>query len=388
MKNIYLDYAATTPTDPEVLKAMQPYFFEKFGNASSPHAIGQEAKKAIEDARQNLADFIGAKLEEIVFTSGGTESNNHAILGVVHAMQAKGNHVITSKIEHHSVLESISHLERQGIKTTYLPVDKDGFVDPQDVSKAITDKTILISIMHANNEIGTIQPIAEIGKIAKEKGIVFHADCVQTVGHIPVNVDALNVDLLPVAAHKFYGPKGVGALYIRKGTKVSRFLLGGDQERGRRASTHNLPGIVGLGKAVKICKAQMNDEIRTQTVLRDKIINEISRRVEGAYLNGHPQKRLPNNINFSFTGVDGESLLMSLDMAGISVSMGSACTSGALEPSYVLRAIGVKDELALGSLRVTIGRWTKEEQVDYFLDHLPKTIENLRKPSPSHKAKK
>ena len=384
-KNIYLDYASTTPTDPEVLKAMQPFFFEKFGNASSPHTVGQEAKKAIEDARQTLSSFIGAKLEEIVFTSGGTESNNHAILGVIHAMQSKGNHVITSKIEHHSVLEAISHLERQGIKVSYLGVDKNGFVNPEDVRKAVTDKTVLISIMHANNEIGTIQPIAEIGKIAKEKGITFHSDCIQTVGHIPVNVDELNLDLLSIAAHKFYGPKGVGALFIRKGTKISRFLLGGDQERGRRASTHNLPGIVGLGKAVELCKVQMSEEIRTQTTLRDKIINEISRRIDDAYLNGHATQRLPNNINFSFAGVDGESLLMSLDMAGISVSMGSACTSGALEPSYVLRAIGVKDELALGSLRITLGRWTKEEQVDYFLDHLPKTIEQLRKMSSSGK---
>ncbi len=384
-KNIYLDYASTTPTDPEVLKAMQPFFFEKFGNASSPHTVGQEAKKAIEDARQTLSSFIGAKLEEIVFTSGGTESNNHAILGVIHAMQSKGNHVITSKIEHHSVLEAISHLERQGIKVSYLGVDKNGFVNPEDVRKAVTDKTVLISIMHANNEIGTIQPIAEIGKIAKEKGITFHSDCIQTVGHIPVNVDELNLDLLSIAAHKFYGPKGVGALFIRKGTKISRFLLGGDQERGRRASTHNLPGIVGLGKAVELCKVQMSEEIRTQTTLRDKIINEISRRIDDAYLNGHATQRLPNNFNFSFAGVDGESLLMSLDMAGISVSMGSACTSGALEPSYVLRAIGVKDELALGSLRITLGRWTKEEQVDYFLDHLPKTIEQLRKMSSSGK---
>jgi len=381
-KRVYLDYAATTPTDPEVLKAMQPYFFDKFGNASSIHSFGQEAKKAIEDTRETLASFLGADPSEIVFTSGGTESNNFAIEGVAYALEKKGNHIISSAIEHHAVTEPCKFLEKHGFKTTYVGVDKYGLVSPEDIKKAITDKTILITVMHANNEIGTIQPIVEIGKLAKEKGIYFHTDAVQTVGHIPVNVNDLNVDLLSLSAHKFYGPKGVGALYIRKGTRIERFLHGGDQEKGRRASTHNTVGIVGLGKAIELCRQRMADEAEFQISLRDKLIKEVTIKISEVYLNGHPTKRLPNNANFSIKYIEGESILLNLDMVGIAASTGSACTSSSLEPSHVLLAIGLSHELAHGSLRVTLGRWTKKEDIDYLLEHLPGIAEKLRAMSP------
>jgi cysteine desulfurase len=382
MKRVYLDYAATTPTDPEVLKAMQPYFFDKFGNPSSIHSFGQEAKKAIEDARETLASFLGAEPSEIVFTSGGTESNNFALFGVAYALEKKGNHIIASAIEHHAVTEPCKFLEKHGFKTTYVGVDKYGLVWLEDIKKAITDKTILISVMHANNEIGTIQPIAEIGKLAKVKGIYFHTDAVQTVGHIPVNVNDLNVNLLSLSAHKFYGPKGVGALYIRKGTRLMRFLHGGDQEKDRRASTHNTPGIVGLGKAIELCQEKMADEAEFQITLRDKLIKEVTTKVSEVYLNGHPTLRLPNNANFSIKYIEGESILLNLDMLGIAASTGSACTSSSLEPSHVLLAIGLSHELAHGSLRVTLGRWTKKEDIDYLLEHLPKVAEKLRAMSP------
>ncbi len=382
MERIYLDYAATTPADPEVIKAMQPYFFEKFGNPSSIHSFGREAKKAIEESRETVASFLGAKPEEIVFTSGGTESDNSAIKGVAFVRKIKGNHIITSAIEHHAVLEPCKVLEKMGFKVTYVKVDKYGSVNPEDIKKAITDKTILISVMHANNEIGVIEPVAEIGKIAKEKGIYFHIDAVQTVGHIPVNVDELNVDLLSLSAHKFYGPKGVGALYIRKGARVERFLDGGDQEKGRRASTHNTPGIVGLGKAIELCRERMGDEARFQVGLRDKLIKEITKKIPEVYLNGHPNKRLPNNVNFSVKYIEGESMLLNLDMLGIAASTGSACTSTSLEPSHVLLAIGLSHEIAHGSLRFSLGRWSKEGDVDYLLEHLPKIAETLRAMSP------
>lgn len=382
MKRIYLDYAATTPTDPEVIKAMEPYFFEKFGNPSSIHSFGQEAKKAIEDSREKVALFLGAKPEEIVFTSGGTESNNFAIVGVANACENKGNHIIASAIEHHAVGEPCKFLEKRGFKVTFVGVDKYGLVDPDDVKKAITDKTILISVMHANNEIGTIQPIAEIGRVAKEKGIYFHTDAVQTVGHIPVNVDKLNLDLLSLSAHKFYGPKGVGALYIRKGTRLERFLHGGDQERGRRASTHNTAGIVGLAYALQLCEAKMQDEANFQLRLRDKLIKEIPNKISEVYLNGHPIQRLPNNVNYSIKYIEGESTLLNLDMLGIAASTGSACTSSSLEPSHVLLAIGLSHEVAHGSLRFTLGRWSKQEDVDYLLEHLPKVVTTLRAMSP------
>jgi len=382
MRRIYFDYAATTSTDPQVVEAMKPYFTDKFGNSSSLHSFGQEAKKAIEDSRETLAGFLGAKPEEIVFTSGGTESNNYALEGVAFANEMKGNRIITSQIEHHSVDEPLRFLEKRGFKVSRIGVDKEGVVSIKDIKKAITEKTVLISVMHANNEIGTIQPIAEIGKIARERGILFHTDAVQTVGHIPVNVDELGVDLLSLSAHKFYGPKGVGALYIRKGTKISRFLHGGDQERGRRASTHNTPGIVGLGEAIRICAKNMKKEAEFQSTLRDKIIKEIPRRISEVRLNGHPSLRLPNNVNFSIKYIEGESILLNLDMLGIAASTGSACTSSSLEPSHVLLAIGLSHDIAHGSLRITLGRWSKEEEVDYLLEHLPQVVEKLRKMSP------
>ncbi len=387
MKRFYLDYAATTPCDLEVLKAMEPYFFEKFGNPSSIHSFGQEAKKAIEDARETLAKFIGAKPEEIIFTSGGTESDNFALFGVTDALEKKGNHIITSVIEHHAVFEPAKFLEKKGFKVSFIKVGKDGLVDPADIKKAITDKTILVSIMHANNEIGTIQPISEIGRIARESGVYFHTDAVQTVGHIPTKVDELNVDLLSLAAHKFYGPKGVGALYVRKGTRINNFLRGGDQERNRRASTHNTPGIVGLGKAIELCQAKMQEEADFQIRLRDKLIKELPLQIPEIYLNGHPKKRLPNNVNYSIKYIEGESILLNLDMLGIAASTGSACTSTSLEPSHVLLAIGLPHEIAHGSLRFSLGRWSKEEDVDYLLEHLPKIVEKLRAMSPLYQKK-
>jgi cysteine desulfurase len=382
MEKVYLDYAATTPCDPEVLKAMEPYFLKEFGNASSIHSFGQEAKKAIENAREITASFIGAKPEEIVFTSGGTESNNFAVEGAAFGLEKKGNHIVTSAIEHHAVLEPCKFLEKRGFKTTVVKVDKYGLVSPADIKKSITDKTILISLMHANNEIGTIQPIAEIGTIAKERGICFHTDAVQTVGHIPVNVNTLNVDLLSLSAHKFYGPKGVGALYIRKGTRIERFLHGGDQEKGRRASTYNTPGIVGLGRALELCLAQMDEESRFQSGLRDRLIKAITEKIDETNLNGHPTMRLPNNANISIRYIEGESMLLSLDMQGIAVSTGSACTSTSLEPSHVLLAMGLSHEAAHGSLRFSLGRWTKEQDIDYLLMHLPPIVAKLRAMSP------
>ena len=387
MKRVYLDYAATAPTDPEVIKAMEPYLFEKFGNPSSIHSFGQEAKKGMEDAREKLASFLGAKPEEIIYTCGGTESDNTAIFGVAHALEKKGNHIITSKIEHHAISEPCKFLEKKGIKVTYVGVDKNGLVSEDDVKKAITDKTILISIMYANNEIGTIQPIAQIGKIAREKGICFHTDAVQSVGHIPTDVNELNVDLLSLSGHKFYGPKGVGALYVRRATRLERFLHGGDQEKDRRASTHNTPGIVGLGKAIELCQKNMKQEADLQTRLRDKIIREIPRRIPEVFLNGHPTQRLPNNVNLSIKYIEGESILLNLDMLGIAASTGSACTSTSLEPSHVLLAIGLSHELAHGSLRLTIGRWTKEEEIDYLIEQLPPIVEKLRAMSPLYDKK-
>lgn len=387
MKRIYLDYAATTPTDPEVIEAMQPYFFEKFGNPSSIHSFGQEAKKAIEDAREKVAAFLGAKPEEIVFTSGGTESDNFAVKGVALALLNKGNHIVTTAIEHHAVIEPCKSLEKKGFKVTYVGVDKYGLVSPDDIKKAISDKTVLISVMHANNEIGTIQPVCEIGKIAREKGIYFHTDTVQTVGHIPVNVNELNADLLSLSAHKFYGPKGVGALYIRKGTRIERLLEGGDQERGRRASTHNTTGIVGLGKAIELCREKMDEEAKFQSALRDKLIAGIQKTIPEVQLNGHAIKRLPNNVNFSVKYVEGESMLLNLDMLGIAASTGSACTSTSLEPSHVLLGIGLAHEIAHGSLRFTMGRWTKEEDIEFLLEHLPKIVKTLRQMSPLYDKK-
>jgi len=385
MKNIYLDYAATTPTDPRVVQAMAPCFTEFYGNPSSLHAFGQTAKHLVEEARQTMASFIGASPEEIIFTSGGTESNNAVIVGIALARRDKGNHIITSKIEHHAILEPCRYLEKQGYEVTYLPVDNDGLVDPVEVENAMTDKTILISIMHANNEIGTVQPIAEIGRIARERGVYFHTDAVQTFGHLPIHVDELQADLLSASGHKLYGPKGVGILYVRKGTRILPFLRGGDQEKGRRASTHNVPGIVGLGKAVSLAKTEMGQEMEHLATLRDALIQGICGNIKHSRLNGHPVKRLPNNVNVSIAYVEGESMLLNLDMEGIACSTGSACSSASLEPSHVLSAIGLPHELAHGSLRFSLGKPTSKDDINRVLEVLPGIVEKLRSMSPLYK---
>jgi cysteine desulfurase len=382
MKRIYLDHAATTPTHPDVIAEMQPYFSEKFGNPSSIHSFGQEAKAAMEKAREQVAGLIGCSAPEIVFTSGGTESDNFAINGVVIANEKKGNHIITTTIEHHAVLETCKFLEKRGIKVAYLPVDKYGLVKPEDVAKAVTDKTILVSVMHANNEIGTIEPVAEIAKATKEKGVYFHADAVQTVGSIPVDVNKLGIDLLSMSSHKFYGPKGVGALYIRKGTRMAPFLRGGGQERRRRASTENVPGIVGFGKACELAKQELQSRIKHLTPLRDKLIKGLLAKIPDVVLNGHPEKRLPKNVDITVKYVEGESMLLNLDMAGIAVSTGSACSSGSLEPSHVMMAIGTSPELAHGSIRFTLGRSTTDEDIDRVLAVFPGIVDKLRKMSP------
>jgi cysteine desulfurase len=385
MKKIYLDNAATTPTDKRVLEAMLPYFTEIFGNPLSLHTFGQDARHFTDESRNKIASFIGAKPGEIIFTSGGTESNNSAIKGIAYARREKGNHIITSKIEHHSILEPCRFLERQGFAVTYLPVDKYGMVDPDEVKNAITDKTILISIMHANNEIGTIQPIREIGDIARDKGVYFHTDTVQTMGHLPVDVNDLNVDSLSASAHKLYGPKGVGILYVRKGARISSFMHGGDQEKGRRASTHNVPGIVGFGKAVELAKEEMVEEMEQLSSLRDDLIKGILARIDYSFLNGHAHLRLPNNVNVSIPYVEGESMLLKLDMEGIACSTGSACSSSSLEPSHVLTAIGLPHELSHGSLRFTLGRSTTKDDIEYVLEVLPVIVEKLRAMSPLYK---
>jgi len=379
MQRIYFDYASTTPVDPAVVTAMTPYFNEKFGNVSSPHVFGREANKALEDARERLAGFIDAQGGEIIFNSGATEGNNHAIIGVARALGDKGNHIIVSSIEHHSVLEPVEYLkEKEGFQITYIDVDEDGLVKPDDIEEAITDKTILVAVMYASNEIGTIQPIPEIGVITKEHNVLFLVDAVQAVGHIPVNVNDLQVDLLSVSAHKFYGPKGIGALYVRKGTKISPFLLGGGQEQGQRSSTQNVAGVVGLSQAIELCDRRMNEEAILQARLRDRVLKDIPENIKGVKINGHLTQRLPNNIHFSFDKIQGESLLMSLDMANFAASMGSACTSAALKSSHVLKAIGLSDELAYGALRITLGRWTTKEHIDYLLEQLPDLVNQLR----------
>jgi cysteine desulfurase len=382
MRRLYLDHAATTPTHPEVVKAMLPFLTDAFGNPASIYSYGQEARGAIEEARIKVAELIGARSEEIVFTSGGTEADNFALKGITYASEHKGNHVITTSIEHHAVLEVAKFLEKKGLRITYLPVDKYGLVDPDNVKKAITDKTILISIMHANNEVGTIQPVKEIGEIAREAGIHFHSDAVQTVGHIPVNVDKLKVDLLSISAHKLYGPKGVGALYIRKGTKLVSFVHGGEQEKRRRAGTENVPGIVGLGKAVELAGQEMNKEMERLAGLRDKLVKGLLATIDHVRLNGHPTRRLPNNVNVSVDFVEGESMLLNLDLESICASTGSACSSASLEPSHVLLALGLSPEQAHGSLRFTLGRENTEADIEQVLEVLPGIVAKLRAMSP------
>lgn len=383
---IYFDHAATTSVKPEVLEAMLPYFTEKFGNASSIYSLGRESKKAIEEARDKVSTAIGAQPKELFFTGSGTEADNWAIKGVAYANKAKGNHIITSAIEHPAVLHTCQMLESEGFEVTYLPVDKDGLLTPDQVRNAIKKETILITIMFANNEIGTIQPIAEIGKVAKEKGVYFHTDAVQAVGNIPIDVGNMNIDLLSLSSHKFYGPKGVGALYIRKGVKISSFVHGGHQERGRRASTENVPGIIGLGKAIEMATNNIDNYNKKLVALRDRTIQEISNRIPFIKLNGHPTHRLPGNVNFSFEFIEGESLLLMLDMKGIAASSGSACTSGSLDPSHVLLAIGLPHEIAHGSLRISLGDENTDEDVDYLLEVLPMIVGRLREMSPLYEA--
>lgn len=386
-RKVYMDHAATTPLSKEVLEEMYPYFSNIFGNPSSIHGFGREARKAIDLARDRVAKALNAKAEEIYFTGGGSESDNWAIKGVALANRNKGNHIITSSIEHHAVLHTCEFLEKQGFDVTYLPVDEYGMVDPEDVRKAINSNTILISIMFANNEIGTIQPIKEIGAIAREKGVYFHTDAVQAVGHVPIDVQDMNIDLLSLSGHKLYGPKGVGALFIRKGVKIAPLMHGGAQERNRRAGTENVPGIVGLGKAVELANENMEASNERLVRLRDRLIQGIFSKIDHIRLNGHPTKRLPGNVNISFEYIEGESLLLSLDMKGIAASSGSACTSGSLDPSHVLLAIGLSHEIAHGSLRLTLGEENTEEDVDYVLEVLPDIVNRLRAMSPLFAAK-
>jgi cysteine desulfurase len=381
-RHIYMDHAATTPVNPQVLEAMLPYFTDKFGNASSIYSIGRESKKALEEAREKVAKALGAMPREIFFTGSGTEADNWAIKGTAYANKDKGKHIITTSIEHHAVLHACQYLESDGFTVTYLPVDENGLVSPQQVLDAITPETILISIMFANNEIGTIQPIGEIGKIAKEKGIIFHTDAVQAIGNIPVNVNDLNIDLLSLSGHKFYGPTGVGALYIKKGVKIASFMHGGAQERGRRASTENVPAIVGLGKAIELATENIDEYNKKLIELRDRTINEVMEKIPFVRLNGDRYRRLPGNVNFSFEFIEGESLLLMLDMKGIAASSGSACTSGSLDPSHVLLAIGLPHEIAHGSLRITFGEENTHEEIDYLMEVLPTVVNRLREMSP------
>ncbi|MEM7819258.1 MAG: cysteine desulfurase NifS [Candidatus Aenigmatarchaeota archaeon] len=380
---IYLDNAATTPVDPNVLKAMKPYFNKKYGNASSLHSFGREAHEALTKSRETIANFLNVQINEIKFTSCGTESNNLALKGIAFANKDKGKHIITSKIEHHCILEVCEWLKKHGFDVTYLPVDKYGFVNPNDVENAIRKDTILVSIMHANNEIGTIEPIDEIGKICKDHDVYFHTDAVQSFGKIPINTK--NIDLVSISSHKIYGPKGVGALMIKNDVKIEPLLHGGGHEFGLRSGTENVAGIVGFAKAVEICKKTMKNEEKRQIRMRDTLIKNILK-IENSFLNGHPTKRLPNNVNVCFKFIEGESLVLRLDDYGIAASTGSACSSKSLEPSHVLLAIGLKHEEAHGSLRLTLGRQNTNNEIKYVLEVIPKIVEELRKISPFKKS--
>lgn len=383
MKTTYMDYSATTYVKPEVLDAMMPFFTEKFGNPSSFYGISRETKMAVDNARAQVAKSINCDPNEVYFTGGGSEADNWAIKGIATAHMKKGNHIITTKIEHHAVLHTCEFLEKFGFEVTYLDVNEEGFIDLKQLESAITDKTILVSIMFANNEIGTIQPIKEIGAICREKKVLFHTDAVQAIGSVPVDVKEMNIDLLSLAGHKLYGPKGIGALYIRKGVRIDNLIHGGGQERGRRAGTENIPGVVGLGKAIEIATESIEENRARLTVLRDKLIDGILKRIPYARLNGpRGDKRLPGNSNISFEFIEGESILLSLDFEGICASSGSACTSGSLDPSHVLLAIGLPHEKAHGSLRTTLGAASTEEDVEKLLNELPPIIERLRNMSP------
>lgn len=379
---IYMDHSATSPVDPQVLKEMLPYFKENFGNASTLYSLGREARTAMEKARKQVASLIGANPDEIYFTSGGTESDNIAIKGTVNRLQNQGHHIITSTIEHPAVEETCKYLEKNGFEVTYLPVGAEGIVKVADVEAAIKKETILITVMHANNEIGTIQPIAKIGELANEKGIYFHTDAVQTVGKIPVDVNELKVDMLSISAHKLYGPKGIGALYIRKGTRLDPLLHGGGHERGIRPGTENISGVVGLGKACQLAEENLEVSMKQISNLRDKLIEGVLEQIDQSYLNGHPTQRLPNNANFRFSSIEGESLVLQLDAKGIASSTGSACSSKKLEPSHVLMAIGLKEVDAHGSLRLSLGKENTEEEIDYVIESIKEVVERLRSISP------
>lgn len=381
-KYIYMDNAATTPVKKEVLDEMLPYFSENYGNPSSIYSLGSISKVAVEKAREQVAKAIGADKKEIYFTGGGSESDNWAIKGVAYKNKEKGNHIITSKIEHHAVLHTCEYLEKHGFVVTYLDVDEDGLISLEGLKNAITDKTILITIMYANNEIGTIQPIDEIANIAKEKNIYFHTDAVQAIGNIKIDVKKQNIDMLSLSGHKLYGPKGIGALYVKNGVKLDALIIGGGQERRKRAGTENLASIVGLGKAIELAYENLDENNEKLLKLRDKLIKDIEEKIPYVRLNGHRTQRLPGNVNFCFRFIEGESLLLSLDMVGIAGSSGSACTSGSLDPSHVLLSIGLPHEIAHGSLRLSLGSFNTEEDVDYVVEHLIEIVDRLRKMSP------
>lgn len=387
MKNVYMDYSATTPVKKEVLDAMLPYFSEHFGNPSSLYSIAQESKEALERARGQVASLIGAKANEVFFTAGGSEADNWALEGVADALKDKGNHIITTKIEHHAILHTAEYLEKHGIDVTYLDVDAEGRVNPEDVEKAITDKTVLISIMMVNNEVGTIEPIKEIAEIAHNHGILLHTDAVQALGNVPIDVNDMGIDLMSMSGHKIYGPKGVGALYIRKGTKISNFIHGGAQEMKKRAGTENLAGIVGFGKAAELAKENLESHINRVSELRDYFISEVTSKIPDTIVNGSMEHRHPGNANISFEYIEGESMLILLDMNGISVSTGSACSSKSLTPSHVLSAMGIPVERIHGTLRFTIGDPTTKEDIDYVIEKLVEIVQKLRELSPVSREK-
>ena len=379
---VYMDNAATTKLSPDVLNAMMPYLTDIYGNASSVHAFGREAREGVEHARNQVAAAINASPDEIFFTAGGTESDNMAIKGVAHKYAKKGKHIITTAIEHHAVLHTCEALEKEGYEVTYLPVDEDGLISVEQVKAAMRDDTLLVTVMFANNEVGTIEPIAEIGALCRERNVLFHTDAVQAVCHIPIDVKAMNIDLMSISAHKFHGPKGIGALYCRKGIVLEPVIVGGAQERKRRAGTENVAGIVGLGAAIERAHKNMSADMARVSALRDKLISGILKDIPHVKLNGHPTQRLPQNVNFSIRYIEGESILLMLDINGIAASSGSACTSGSLDPSHVLLAMGIPHEIAHGSLRLTLSDMTTDEEVDYVLETLTKTVKRLRDMSP------
>lgn len=387
-KFIYMDNSATTPVKKEVLEEMLPYFSERYGNPSSVYSLGSHSKVAVENAREKIAKAIGANPKEIFFTAGGSEADNWALKGIAYKNKDKGNHIITTKIEHHGILHTCEYLEKQGFKITYLDVDEYGLINLKELEEAINEETILISIMFANNEIGTVQPIKEIGEIAKKNNVYFHTDAVQAIGHIDIDVEELNIDLLSMAAHKFYGPKGVGALYIRRGVKIDPLISGGAQEKNRRAGTENVPGIIGMGKAIELAYEDLEEKNKNLIYLRDSLIEKIFENIDHVKLNGHPTERLPGNVNMSFEFIEGESLLLSLDMEGIAASSGSACTSGTLDPSHVLLAIGLPHEIAHGSLRLSLGDFNTMEEVDFVVEKLVGIVARLRAMSPLYESVK